>query len=92
MLDVGQHRRVGDAIQTWICPCGCRWQWSVALVVLFVSSVLPTRFAAAGERARPLLVDQQGIVRQRWLTGGGEDVTFPTEPILQAVQEIVGKR
>jgi hypothetical protein len=92
MLDVGQHRRVGGAIQPWICPRGCRWRWSVALVVFFVSSVLLTRFAAAGERARPFFVDQQGIIRQRWLTNGGEDVIFPTERILQAMQEIVGKR
>jgi len=38
------------------------------------------------------LVDQQGIVRKQWLLGaaGGETV-FPSEPILEAVQEIKGK-
>jgi peroxiredoxin len=38
------------------------------------------------------LVDQQGIIRQRWLTDGGEDVIFPSEPILKAVQEMAQKR
>lgn len=39
------------------------------------------------------LVDQQGMVRKQWLLGAaGDDVVFPTEPILKAVQEIVGKR
>jgi peroxiredoxin len=38
------------------------------------------------------LVDQQGTIRQRWLTDGGEDVIFPSEPILKAVQDIAGKR
>jgi len=38
------------------------------------------------------LVDQQGIIRQRWLTDGGEHVTFPSEPILKALQEIAQKR
>jgi len=37
------------------------------------------------------LVDQQGTIRQRWLVEGGEDVIFPSEPLLKAVQEIVGK-
>jgi len=34
------------------------------------------------------LVDQQGIVRQRWLRDG----VFPSEPILDAVRAISGKR
>jgi alkyl hydroperoxide reductase subunit AhpC len=37
------------------------------------------------------LLDQQGIIRQRWLTEGGEDITVPSEPILKAVQEIAQK-
>ena len=35
------------------------------------------------------LIDQQGIVRGRWI-GGDLDV-FPSEMILQAVREMVGK-
>ncbi len=35
------------------------------------------------------LLDQQGIVRQRWLPG--DRAVFPSEAILQAVREIVGK-
>ena len=38
------------------------------------------------------LIDKQGIVRKRWLIKGGEEVIFPSEPILKAVQEIAGKR
>jgi peroxiredoxin len=37
------------------------------------------------------LIDTQGIVRQRWLIKGGEDIVFPTEPLLKAAQEIAGK-
>lgn len=37
------------------------------------------------------LVDTKGIVRQRWLLKGGEEIVFPTEPLLQAVQEIAEK-
>jgi peroxiredoxin len=37
------------------------------------------------------LIDKQGIVRQRWVLKGGEEIVFPTEPLLQAVQEIAGK-
>jgi peroxiredoxin len=37
------------------------------------------------------LIDRQGIVRQRWLLKGGEDIVFPTEPLLQAAQELAGK-
>lgn len=36
------------------------------------------------------LVDQQGIVRQRWLPDEG--AVFPSEPILEAVRAISGKR
>ena len=35
------------------------------------------------------LIDQQGIVRGRWLARGDE--VFPNAPILQRAQEIVGK-
>lgn len=34
------------------------------------------------------LIDKDGIIRRRWLIKGGEDVIFPTEPLLQAVQEM----
>ncbi len=37
------------------------------------------------------LIDQQGIVRQRWLVTGGEDIVFSTEPLLKAAREITGK-
>ena len=37
------------------------------------------------------LIDKEGIVRQRWLIQGGEEVVFPSEPLLKAVQEIAGK-
>jgi peroxiredoxin len=37
------------------------------------------------------LIDREGIVRQRWLIKGGEEVVFPREPLLKAVQEIAGK-
>jgi len=39
------------------------------------------------------LVDQQGILRKQWLLGiAGDDIVFPSEPILKAVQELSGKR
>ena len=44
------------------------------------------RFGIA-ERAF-FLIDKEGVVRQRWLIKGGEDVIFPTEPLLKAVQEL----
>ena len=37
------------------------------------------------------LIDKEGIVRQRWLIKGGEEVVFPSDPLLKAVQEIAGK-
>jgi peroxiredoxin len=37
------------------------------------------------------LIDSQGIVRQRWLVTGGEDIVFSSEPLLNAAQEIAGK-
>ena len=37
------------------------------------------------------LIDTQGIVRQRWLIKGGEEIVFPTEPLLKAAQEMAGK-
>jgi peroxiredoxin len=46
------------------------------------------RFGIA-ERAF-FLIDKDGIVRQRWLIKGGEDIVFPTEPLLKAVQELAG--
>jgi peroxiredoxin len=38
------------------------------------------------------LIDTNGVVRQRWLIKGGEAVVFPTEPLLNAVQEIANNR
>ena len=39
------------------------------------------------------LVDEQGIVRNQWLLGAaGGAMVFPSEPIINAVQEIKGKR
>jgi len=38
------------------------------------------------------LVDQQGSIRQRWLTDGGEDIIFPSAPVLNAVQAMAPKR
>ena len=46
------------------------------------------RFGIA-ERAF-FLIDKDGVVRQRWLIKGGEDVVFPSEPLLKAVQELAG--
>ena len=37
------------------------------------------------------LIDKEGIVRQRWLIKGGEEVVFPSEPLLKAVREVVEK-
>jgi hypothetical protein len=37
------------------------------------------------------LIDMQGVVRQRWIVGGGEDIVFASEPLLQAAREIAGK-
>ena len=37
------------------------------------------------------LIDKEGIVLQRWLIQGGEEVVFPSEPLLKAVPEIAGK-
>jgi len=44
------------------------------------------RFGIA-ERAF-FLIDKDGVIRQRWLIKGGEDIVFPTEPLLKAVQEL----
>ncbi len=38
------------------------------------------------------LIDQQGIVRQRWLVKGGEDIVFSSEDLLKEAREIAGKR
>jgi peroxiredoxin len=51
----------------------------------------------APDRVRALraffLVDQQGILRKQWLLGmAGDDIVFPSEPILKAIQELAGKR
>jgi len=48
------------------------------------------RFGIA-ERAF-FLIDTDGVVRQRWLIKGGEEVIFPTEPLLKAVQELAAKQ
>jgi peroxiredoxin Q/BCP len=45
---------------------------------------------AIAERAF-FLIDKEGVVRQRWLIKGGEEVVFSSEPLLKAVQEITGK-
>jgi peroxiredoxin len=45
---------------------------------------------AIAERAF-FLIDKEGVVRQRWLIKGGEEVVFSSEPLLKAVQEIAGK-
>jgi peroxiredoxin len=37
------------------------------------------------------LIDTQGVVRQRWIVKGGEDIVFASEPLLQAAREIVRK-
>ena len=37
------------------------------------------------------LIDTQGVVRQRWLVEGGENIVFSSEPLLKAAQEIAGK-
>jgi mycoredoxin-dependent peroxiredoxin len=37
------------------------------------------------------LIDQQGIVRQRWLVAGGEDIVFSSERLLEAARGIAGK-
>ena len=34
------------------------------------------------------LIDKDGIVRRRWLIKGGENIIFPTAPLLEAVQEM----
>jgi hypothetical protein len=31
------------------------------------------------------LIDKEGVVRQRWLIKGGEEVVFSSEPLLKAV-------
>lgn len=39
------------------------------------------------------LIDQQGIVRKQWLLGlAGDDIVFSSEPILNAIQDLQGKR
>jgi hypothetical protein len=38
-------------------------------------------------------VDQQGILRKQWLLGiAGDDIVFPSEPILKAIQELTARR
>ena len=51
----------------------------------------------APDKVRPLraffLVDERGILRKQWLLGlAGDDIVFPSEPIITAVQELKGKR
>ena len=39
------------------------------------------------------LIDEQGILRRQWLLGiAGDDIVFPSEPILRAIQELQSKR
>jgi peroxiredoxin len=52
---------------------------------------LPSPSQTYAQRAF-FLIDQQGIIRQRWLTGGGEDIVFASEPLLEAARELTGKR
>jgi peroxiredoxin len=37
------------------------------------------------------LIDTKGVVRQRWVLKGGEEIVFPTEPLLHAAQEMARK-
>jgi peroxiredoxin len=37
------------------------------------------------------LIDRQGILRQWWLVKGGEDIVFPSTPLLKAIREVVEK-
>ena len=51
----------------------------------------------APDKVRPLraffLVDERGILRKQWLLGlAGDDIVYPSEPIITAVQELKGKR
>jgi peroxiredoxin len=51
----------------------------------------------APDKVRPLraffLVDQQGTLRKQWLLGiAGDDIVFPSEPILKAIQELTARR
>jgi peroxiredoxin len=59
--------------------------------------VIPRYGVLAPDKVRPLraffLVDQQGILRKQWLLGtAGDDIVFPSEPILKVIQELAGKR
>ena len=58
------------------------------LKVIRSYGVLSTAYQNSAQRAF-FLVDQQGIVRQRWLPGDG--AVLPSEPILQAARQIAGK-
>ena len=58
------------------------------LKVIRSYGVLSSTHQNSAQRAF-FLVDQQGIVRQRWLPGDG--TVLPSEPILRAVREIAGK-
>ena len=51
--------------------------------------VLSPKYARDARRAF-FLIDQQGIVRQRWLPEN-EDRVFPSDEILKAVRQIAGK-
>jgi peroxiredoxin len=37
------------------------------------------------------LIDQQEMIRQRWLVTGGEDIVFSSEPLLEAARALAGK-
>src|SRR5712691_8713280 len=43
--------------------CRCRWQWSVALVVLLVSSRLLTSSVSAEDRTQPIKI---GVLTASW--------------------------
>ena len=51
----------------------------------------------APDKVRPtrayFLVDEQGILRKQWLLGiAGDDIVFPSEPLLRAIQELKSTR
>ena len=58
--------------------------WSYGVLQHYTAD--PSRLAA---RRAFFLIDQQGIVRWRWLAQGAELV--PSDPILEAAREITGK-
>jgi hypothetical protein len=75
---------------------------TLALVVLVVTHGLlagsPGGLSHTGTLAKLeiaerafFLIDQPGIVRQRWLVTGREDMVFSSAPLLEAARELAGK-